>query len=148
MAEPQSGSGLTEAFSKALAGSQSMETPDITKAQMIAVVQALVTLLVLLGTTPNEEAVTLAVAGISGLIAIVLPLSDAAVRRGRAKNAVRIAEAKRLLRPAPASMLKESLEAELARIRAASSTSDQSSQAGSEAESSTPATARAADKSA
>ena len=125
MAESQSGSGLTEAVSKALAGSQSMETPDITKAQLIAVVQALVTLLVLLGATPSSEAVTLAVAGISGLVAVVLPLSDAAMRRARAKNAVHIAEAKRLLTPAPAGMLKDSLEAELERIRAASSDSDQ-----------------------
>ena len=79
---------MTDAISKALAGSQTMETPDITKAQVIAVVQAIVTLLVLLGTTPSEEAVTLAVAGISGVVAIVLPLSDATVRRARATNAV------------------------------------------------------------
>jgi hypothetical protein len=111
---------LADALSKAAKGAESMETPDLTKAQLIAVVQAVVALAVLLGAPPSEGTVTLAIAGISALLVIVLPASDALVRRGRGAHAVEIAKAKRLLKGAPAGLLKESLEEELKRIAEAS----------------------------
>lgn len=113
-------SSLQDVISKALEGPEKMATPDLTKAQLIAVVQALVALLILLGAPPSDGVVTAAVAGISALVLIMLPTSDALIRRERARNAERIANAKRMLRAAPAGMLNEALEGELKRMKDAS----------------------------
>ena len=117
MADANKQLGGLDAVAKALEGADKMATPDLTKAQLIAVVQAIVAALVLLGKPPGDDVVTAAVAAISALVLIMLPTSDALIRRERARNAVAIADAKRLLRPAPAGMLRESLEDELDRLK-------------------------------
>ena len=61
-----------------------METPDITKAQIIALVQAVLAVAVSFGVdlSDRQEA---AILGLAGAIAIVLPLADAIIRNGRSR---------------------------------------------------------------
>lgn len=61
-----------------------MLTPDITKAQVAAVAQALLAVVVAFGVNITEEQ-SVALLGLSGIVAAVLTLADAAIRRGRAK---------------------------------------------------------------
>lgn len=61
-----------------------METPDITKAQVVAVAQALLAVLVAFGVdlSDRQEAALL---GLAGALAVVLPLADAIIRNGRSR---------------------------------------------------------------
>jgi hypothetical protein len=61
-----------------------METPDITKAQIIALVQAVLAVAVSFGVdlSDRQEA---AILGLAGAIAVVLPLADAIIRNGRSR---------------------------------------------------------------
>ena len=61
-----------------------METPDITKAQVIALVQAVIALVVAFGIDLTDEQTT-AIIGLAGALAIVLPLADAIIRNGRSR---------------------------------------------------------------
>lgn len=61
-----------------------MNTPDITKAQIVALVQACVALAIAFGINLSEPQQT-AIIGLAGAIAIVLPLADAIIRNGRSK---------------------------------------------------------------
>jgi multisubunit Na+/H+ antiporter MnhB subunit len=61
-----------------------METPDITKAQIIALVQALLAVIVAFG-VPLSDRQEAAILGLAGAIAIVLPLADAIIRNGRSR---------------------------------------------------------------
>ena len=61
-----------------------METPDITKAQIVALVQAVIAVAVSFGVdlSDRQEA---AILGLAGAIAVVLPLADAIIRNGRSR---------------------------------------------------------------
>lgn len=61
-----------------------MKTPDITRAQTIAIVQAILAVLVAFGVNLSEQQQT-ALLGLSAAVAVVLPLADAIIRNGRAK---------------------------------------------------------------
>lgn len=66
-----------------------MQMPDVTKAQLIALVQAIIAVLVAFS-VPISEIQSAALLGMTTVLATVLIAGDAAIRRGRAK----IAEAK------------------------------------------------------
>lgn len=61
-----------------------MDTPDITKAQVIALLQAIIALAVAFGVSLSSEQQT-AIIGLAGAIAVVLPLADAIIRNGRSR---------------------------------------------------------------
>lgn len=61
-----------------------METPDITKAQVIALVQAVLALVVAFGIDLTDDQTT-AIIGLAGALAVVLPLADAIIRNGRSR---------------------------------------------------------------
>lgn len=61
-----------------------METPDITKAQVVALLQAIIALAVAFGVSLSAEQQT-ALIGLAGAIAVVLPLADAIIRNGRSR---------------------------------------------------------------
>lgn len=61
-----------------------MSTPDITKAQAVAIVQALIALVVAFGLDVSPEARD-AIVQLATVLAAVLPLADAGVRRKRAE---------------------------------------------------------------
>lgn len=61
-----------------------MRTPDITPAQLVALVQAVVAIAVAYGAPVPPEARD-AIVQLATVLAAVLPLGDAAIRRGRAR---------------------------------------------------------------
>lgn len=61
-----------------------MQTPDITKAQIIAIVQAIIAVAAAFGLSMSAEQQT-AIIGLAGALAVVLPIADAIIRNGRAK---------------------------------------------------------------
>lgn len=61
-----------------------METPDITKAQIIALVQAVLAVAVSFGVDLSDRQES-AILGLAGAIAVVLPLADAIIRNGRSR---------------------------------------------------------------
>lgn len=61
-----------------------MNTPDITKAQLIALVQAILAVVVAFGVNLSQAQQT-ALLGLAGAVAIVLPMADAIIRNGRAR---------------------------------------------------------------
>jgi hypothetical protein len=61
-----------------------METPDITRAQVVALVQAILAVIVAFGINLSDAQQT-AILGLAGAIAIVLPLADAIIRNGRSR---------------------------------------------------------------
>lgn len=61
-----------------------METPDITRAQVIAIVQAVIAVAVSFGVDLSERQET-ALLGLAGALAVVLPLADAIIRNGRSR---------------------------------------------------------------
>lgn len=63
-----------------------MATPDITRAQVVAVAQAVIACLVAFG-TPIDETQAAALVTLSGVIAVGLFGSDAHIRNGRARAA-------------------------------------------------------------
>jgi hypothetical protein len=70
-----------------------MKTPDITKAQLLAVVQAVIGLVVAFGAPISDEQ-TQAIIQLCTALAVTLPLADAHVRNGRAQNAMAISSGK------------------------------------------------------
>jgi hypothetical protein len=88
-------------ISQFLTGPQDSATPDLTKAQALAVAQAAIALLIVLGfDLPGD--VKDAIVTLSVVLAASLPVSDAVVRQARAKNARGIADARLELRRAAA----------------------------------------------
>lgn len=61
-----------------------VEMPDITKAQIVALVQAVLALVIAFGVDLTEAQQT-AIIGLAGAVAIVLPLADAIIRNGRSR---------------------------------------------------------------
>lgn len=61
-----------------------MEMPDVTRVQVIAIVQAIIAVIVSFGVNLSDEQQT-AILGLAGALAIVLPLSDAIIRNGRSR---------------------------------------------------------------
>ena len=68
-----------------------MNTPDVTKAQIIAVLQPLITLAIAFG-APISAAQETAMIGAAGAISTALIVMDGLMRRARANNAVAIAQ--------------------------------------------------------
>lgn len=60
-------------------------TPDITKAQVLAVLQAIIGLLVAFGIDVDQELQD-AIVQLVTAVAVVLPLADALIRNGRARG--------------------------------------------------------------
>lgn len=58
--------------------------PDVTRAQIVALVQAIIGVAVAFG-APISDTQSTALLGLVGAIAVVLPLADAMLRRGRAR---------------------------------------------------------------
>ena len=63
-----------------------METPDVTRAQILAIVQALIAVAAAFGVPMSTEQ-SAAIIQLATVLAVVLPLADAAIRHGRAKIA-------------------------------------------------------------
>lgn len=61
-----------------------MNMPDVTKAQIIALVQAVLALVIAFGVDLTEAQQT-AIIGLAGAVAIVLPIADAIIRNGRSR---------------------------------------------------------------
>lgn len=61
-----------------------MEMPDITRLQVVAIVQAILAVLVSFGIDLTDRQET-ALLGLAGALAVVLPLSDAIIRNGRSR---------------------------------------------------------------
>lgn len=61
-----------------------MQTPDITKAQVLALMQAVIALVVAFGVDLSTEQQT-AILGLAGAVAVVLPIADAIIRNGRSR---------------------------------------------------------------
>lgn len=71
-----------------------MSLPDVTPAQVVAIVQAVVGVAVAFG-APLSDVQSGTLLGLVGLIAAVLIPADASIRRKRAENADKIAELER-----------------------------------------------------
>lgn len=63
-----------------------MKTPDVTTGQIIALVQAVLGLVVAFG-APLSSDQSEAIIQVVTALAVALPLSDAVIRNGRARNA-------------------------------------------------------------
>lgn len=61
-----------------------MKTPDITPAQVVALVQAVISVLVAFS-VPVSDAQSAALLGLTTIVASILIVGDAVIRRGRAK---------------------------------------------------------------
>lgn len=61
-----------------------MQTPDITKAQILALIQAVLALAIAFGVDLSTEQQT-AILGLAGAVAVVLPIADAIIRNGRSR---------------------------------------------------------------
>jgi hypothetical protein len=83
-----------------LQGRSDFAAPALTNAQLLAVAQALVAMLVAFGTPLDDAGRTAIVAG-SVALAAILAASDASIRRARAQHATELAKAKKQL-PEPA----------------------------------------------
>jgi hypothetical protein len=90
------GSWLTDRVGRFLEGEGGLATPDVTKVQALAIAQAFIAVLVVLGVDLDDE-LKQTIIGLSVVLGAVLPLSDAAVRRRRAENADKIATARKAL---------------------------------------------------
>jgi hypothetical protein len=80
-----------------LAGDEGVSTPDVTKAQATAVGQAAIAVLVVFGFNPSTDTRNI-ILGLATALAVALPVSDAAIRYGRAANAESIVKARRSLK--------------------------------------------------
>lgn len=70
-----------------------MNTPSITPAQIVAIIQPVLAFLVAFG-VPMSETQQSAVLGLAGTISTALIVADMFIRRARANNAEAIAQAK------------------------------------------------------
>jgi hypothetical protein len=86
-------SRFAAAWSSITQGQSGFATPDVTRAQKVALGQAVVTVLVVLGFDLDASTQQLLI-GLSAALAATLPISDAVVRHGRAANAESIAKAR------------------------------------------------------
>jgi hypothetical protein len=84
-------------IAKFLSGGQELTTPDVTKAQALAIAQAAIAVVVVLGFDLADD-VKNAIITLSVALAAALPVSDAVVRQARARNARGITEARLLAR--------------------------------------------------
>jgi hypothetical protein len=87
---------LTEKLSSFMNGSDAMTTPDVTKVQALAIAQAFIAVLVVLGIDLDQN-VQQAIIALSVVLGAVLPLSDAAIRRRRTEYADKIVDARQTL---------------------------------------------------
>lgn len=83
---------ISAGFSRLLQGSTGFATPDVSKTQVIALGQAIIAVLVVFGFDLDDATQQLIIA-LSGVLAVTLPISDAVLRSGRAKNLPQIQEA-------------------------------------------------------
>lgn len=88
---------LSTKLSAFLDGSDSMKSPDVTKVQALALAQAFIAILVVLGVNLDDN-VQQAIIALSVVLGAVLPLSDAAIRRKRIENADVLADARAKVR--------------------------------------------------
>jgi hypothetical protein len=109
VAESTGGSPL----SKLLQGEEGFATPDVSRAQALAVGQAAVALAVVLGFDISDD-VQNAIIALSIALGVALPASDAYIRKSRATNATEIAKA-RLLDSSAGSTMLASAQLRLAR---------------------------------
>lgn len=61
-----------------------METPDITRAQIVAIIQPIVTCAIAFG-APISETQSVALIGLAGAVSSALALGDAIIRNGRSR---------------------------------------------------------------
>jgi hypothetical protein len=90
----------TNPISAFLRGSQNLESPDVPKAQVLALGQAAVAVLVVFGFNPSDDVKNLILI-LAATLGASLPVADATVRQARARNADKIADARLKLRQAP-----------------------------------------------
>ena len=95
-ATPKADGGSFARVQRLLDGSDRLSTPDVTRIQALALGQAFIAVLVVLGIDVAED-VEQTIIALSIVLGAVLPISDAAVRRSRAGNATAIAAARREL---------------------------------------------------
>jgi hypothetical protein len=76
-----------------LDGSDRLTSPDVTKVQALAIAQAFIAVLVVLG-VDLEDNVQQAIIALSVVLGAALPLSDAAIRRHRVEYSNELAEAR------------------------------------------------------
>jgi hypothetical protein len=86
-------SSLARAWRSFFQGASGHQTPDVTRAQQLAIGQAVLAVLVVFGFDVDEDARQL-VLGLAAVLAAALPISDAVVRQARAKNATNIQAAR------------------------------------------------------
>ncbi|WCB93183.1 hypothetical protein DSM104299_01889 [Baekduia alba] len=79
---------------------QTFATPKVTLPQKLALGQAVVAVLIVLGFDLDPDTQQLII-GLSALLAAALPASDAAIRRGRAEHSDKIAAATEKLATVP-----------------------------------------------
>jgi hypothetical protein len=82
-------SSLASAWRSFFQGASGHQTPDVTRAQQLAIGQAVLAVLAVFGFDLDEDSRQL-VLGLAAVLAAALPISDAVVRQARAKNAVDI----------------------------------------------------------
>jgi hypothetical protein len=87
-------SSLASAWRSFFQGASGHQTPDVTRAQQLAIGQAVLAVLVVFGFDVDEDARQL-VLGLAAVLAATLPISDAVVRQARAKNATNIQAARK-----------------------------------------------------
>ncbi len=85
-------SRFAAAWKAIMQGDTGLATPDVTRTQQFALGQAVVVVLIVLGFDLDSDTEQLLI-GLSATLAAALPVSDAAVRRGRAANAEKVAAA-------------------------------------------------------
>jgi hypothetical protein len=85
-------SRFAAAWKAIMQGDKGLTTPDVTRTQQFALGQAVVVVLIVLGFDLDSDTEQLLI-GLSATLAAALPVSDAAVRRGRSANAEKVAAA-------------------------------------------------------
>jgi hypothetical protein len=90
--KPNGGTNPFESLSRFLDGASGFNTPDVTKAQALAIGQAAIAVLIVFGFNPSND-VKNVIGGLAIALAVVLPTSDAVIRHGRASNITEIAAA-------------------------------------------------------
>jgi hypothetical protein len=86
------GSWLSDLLGGFLQGSRDFSTPDVTKVQALALAQAFIAVLIVLGVDLDDDLKQTIIA-LAAVIGAVLPISDVAIRRSRAQHAASIASA-------------------------------------------------------
>jgi hypothetical protein len=84
---------LGKKLSAFLDGSDSLKSPDVTKVQALAIAQAFIAVLIVLGVDLDDN-VQQAIIALSVVLGAALPLSDAAIRRHRVEYSEQLATAR------------------------------------------------------